>query len=79
MPQLPLHGAAVYVSGIGPPACVAARDLQQLGVPISQLNVQEWGMQVWGLLDQRFQPLADRLPLLRTPVGFAQRWFNNGR
>ena len=32
---------------------------------------------VWQGLDQRTAPLRQRLPLLNTPIGYIQRWFNS--
>ena len=32
-------------------------------------------MQVWGLIDDKCRPLANAVPLLRTPVSWVQKWF----
>ena len=35
-------------------------------------------VQVWSMLNQRFQPVARAVPLLNTPVGWGQKWFQSG-
>lgn len=32
-------------------------------------------VQAWGMLDEKIQPVVQRMPILQKVLGFAQRWF----
>lgn len=46
---------------------------------LRKLSQSHKRLQVWALLGQQARPLLDRVPALRTPLGYVERWFCNPR
>ena len=58
------------------PGCRHRRDTVY---KLRKLSQSHTGLQVWALLGQQARPLLDRVPALRTPLGYVERWFCNPR